>query len=139
MDKLIPDEICRNASSVPTEEIISDINTMKREIRELKKLKKTSNFSNLDKEIADYNIDARKDLVKILEYLLKWRKMQPKEKSKHIDEAANSLTGKDRVDTINSQKCVSCDEPNLNFEDELSEKEYTISGMCQSCQNLIFK
>ena len=35
-------------------------------------------------------------------------------------------------------QCVSCGEFNLEFRDELSRKEYGISGLCQCCQDGIF-
>ena len=35
-------------------------------------------------------------------------------------------------------QCVSCGEFNLEFRDELSRKEYGISGLCQCCQDNIF-
>tara|TARA_A100001201_G_scaffold143250_1_gene144109 strand:+ start:290 stop:532 length:243 start_codon:yes stop_codon:yes gene_type:complete len=38
-----------------------------------------------------------------------------------------------------AQLCVMCENPNLNFIDTLSEREYKISGMCQNCQDNYFK
>ena len=35
-------------------------------------------------------------------------------------------------------KCPSCSKPVGKFRDELSEKEFHISGMCQGCQDNIF-
>ena len=35
--------------------------------------------------------------------------------------------------------CASCGAKNLLFRDELSMKEYTISLLCQNCQDLIFE
>ena len=34
--------------------------------------------------------------------------------------------------------CATCDARTLSFTDALSTKEYTISGMCQKCQNSVF-
>lgn len=34
--------------------------------------------------------------------------------------------------------CVDCKQPAIEFNDELSKKEYKISGWCQQCQNEIF-
>lgn len=31
-----------------------------------------------------------------------------------------------------------CDTTNMKFRDKLSEKEYTISGLCQKCQDKTF-
>lgn len=44
-----------------------------------------------------------------------------------------------RSKALLAQLCVFCENPNLNFLDELSRKEYKISGMCQTCQNNYFK
>jgi len=35
-------------------------------------------------------------------------------------------------------QCVGCGEFNLEFRDELSRKEYGISGLCQCCQDNVF-
>lgn len=34
--------------------------------------------------------------------------------------------------------CCSCGSPFLEFRDKLSKEEYFISGMCQTCQDIIF-
>jgi uncharacterized CHY-type Zn-finger protein len=39
---------------------------------------------------------------------------------------------------IKNRKCVLCGEDVGEFRDELSIKEYGISGMCQSCQDDVF-
>ncbi len=44
-----------------------------------------------------------------------------------------------RSKALLAQLCVICETPNLNFRDQLSEKEYKISGMCQTCQDNYFK
>ena len=44
-----------------------------------------------------------------------------------------------RSKALLAQLCVMCETPNLNFTDQLSEKEYKISGMCQTCQDNYFK
>ena len=43
-----------------------------------------------------------------------------------------------RTTAIENMKCVTCSEPADGFRDEISLKEYTISGMCQSCQDSVF-
>lgn len=48
---------------------------------------------------------------------------------------AYSVIAKD--DVINN-RCPICKSTNLEFKDALSEKEYAISGMCQSCQDSVF-
>jgi hypothetical protein len=55
-----------------------------------------------------------------------------------IDAAIGRLIGKDRVETIADNKCMLCNGPAHQFRDELSKKEYTISGMCQGCQDKAF-
>ena len=39
---------------------------------------------------------------------------------------------------IKKKICPMCKKPIGKFRDNLSEKEYTISGMCQECQDKIF-
>ncbi len=54
-------------------------------------------------------------------------------------ERARSFKGRTKEESLHTGKCVTCDEPDLNFVDALSSKEYTISGMCQTCQDKVFK
>ena len=50
--------------------------------------------------------------------------------------------GKDRQTCIEEGICVTCDEAKgliaTSFRDDVSRKEYAISGMCQSCQDDVF-
>jgi len=62
----------------------------------------------------------------------------PTEKAPEIDQLLTSITGKDRKETIMQGKCATCNDPNMNFRDALSKKEYSISGMCQKCQDSVF-
>ena len=67
--------------------------------------------------------------------------MEPTNKSNPIDSMLTSIFGVDRVKTITESFCVSCDSKDNNaasFRDDLSRKEYAISGLCQSCQDDIF-
>jgi hypothetical protein len=43
-----------------------------------------------------------------------------------------------RVETIHKDVCVICKKDAKNFKDELSKKEYSISGICQNCQDNLF-
>jgi hypothetical protein len=43
-----------------------------------------------------------------------------------------------RTEHIEADTCVFCGNPATEFDDELSKKEFTISGLCQSCQNKVF-
>lgn len=42
------------------------------------------------------------------------------------------------AEAIASSKCPLCRKPIGEFRDELSLREYGISGMCQSCQDKVF-
>jgi len=59
-------------------------------------------------------------------------------KHPELEKALTAITGVDRVKTIAEMKCATCKNPNIVFRDALSEKEYTISGMCQDCQDSVF-
>lgn len=63
---------------------------------------------------------------------------QPTNKSPQINQFLSSITGKDRVQTITEDRCTTCNDPDMNFRTNLDRKEYTISGMCQKCQDAIF-
>lgn len=39
---------------------------------------------------------------------------------------------------IDEKKCPLCKQPIGEFKNELSKKEYLISGMCQKCQDEVF-
>jgi hypothetical protein len=67
--------------------------------------------------------------------------MEPTNKSNPINSMLASVFGVDRVKTITEGYCVSCDTTGIvatSFRDDISKKEYSISGMCQSCQDDIF-
>ena len=51
-----------------------------------------------------------------------------------------SLGFEEKIDKVELGFCPMCDSPisNDEFTDELSRKEYDISGMCQKCQNEMF-
>ena len=67
---------------------------------------------------------------------------EPSEKSPEMTKAIDDLTekffGKSRSDSIREAVCVSCKNPATQFRDEISRKEFTISGLCQTCQDQIF-
>jgi hypothetical protein len=66
----------------------------------------------------------------------------PTRKSDAIDEMLTAITGVDRVSRVKDNECVFADvddeEHSMDFTDELSRKEYTISGLCQTCQDKVF-
>lgn len=55
-----------------------------------------------------------------------------------IDALLTTLSGKDRVTTIQDHQCTWCTNPNFQWRDEVSRREYFISGMCQNCQDIGF-
>ena len=46
--------------------------------------------------------------------------------------------GKNRRSYILNNICIKCGESATHFVDEVSRKEFTISGWCQHCQNEMF-
>ena len=64
--------------------------------------------------------------------------MQPEEKDLSIDALLARISGRDRKDSINKNKCTWCGKEVGTFKDDLSKKEYTISGFCQKCQDNTF-
>ena len=63
-------------------------------------------------------------------------------KAPGIEALLSALTGVDRTVTISHDICIptpiGCGGQAANFRDEISRKEYTISGLCQKCQDSIF-
>ena len=64
--------------------------------------------------------------------------VQPTDKHPSVDSLLEAITGKHRPTTIEASLCMTCDESATHFRDKLSEREYAISGMCQSCQDVAF-
>lgn len=62
----------------------------------------------------------------------------PTTKAKKIDALLTSLTGISRQTAAQLNVCTWCKLPVTAFRDALSEKEYTISGFCQACQDGTF-
>ena len=58
---------------------------------------------------------------------------------KRLDDMAKALFGRGRKVAMDNQMCVMCGNDANHFDDELSRREYGISGMCQSCQDGVFK
>jgi len=71
-------------------------------------------------------------------------RIEPSYKAPQIDALLSQIifNGKDRVEVIASGDCLTCDEARdlkaTSFRDDVSRKEYAISGMCQSCQDDVF-
>ena len=68
--------------------------------------------------------------------------MKPSDKSEGIERLITALIGTtlgiNRKDTIAANQCVTCGGEALKFKDDLSRTEYSISGMCQTCQDEVF-
>jgi hypothetical protein len=60
------------------------------------------------------------------------------QKAPAIENLLTHFSGVNRVDVIKANKCTTCPGDALEFKNELSRREYTISGMCQKCQDKIF-
>ena len=58
--------------------------------------------------------------------------------SELMDSLAKDMFGRTRTGAITANECVECGGPATDFRDELSQKEYTISGLCQSCQDKVW-
>jgi len=59
-------------------------------------------------------------------------------KHQGIEQMLTNLTGVSRVGAVAEASCVMCKGEASSFTDELSKKEYTISGMCQDCQDSVY-
>jgi hypothetical protein len=57
-------------------------------------------------------------------------------KSKQMEEFLEVMFK--RTSKMTAGECVTCGKPIDGFRDALSEKEYAISGLCQTCQDLTF-
>lgn len=67
---------------------------------------------------------------------------QPSNKSPEMEQALTGMFGFDRRAGIKAGVCcpppIGCGKAVTGFKDKLSEKEYTISGLCQDCQDKVF-
>ena len=54
------------------------------------------------------------------------------------DNMAEALFGRPTSVSVFNRECVKCGEAAVDFKDELSKKEFGISGFCQPCQDEIF-
>ena len=55
-----------------------------------------------------------------------------------LEEITQTVFGVSRTTSIKQDTCVTCQEEASTFKDDLSRKEFTISGMCQTCQDSVF-
>ena len=56
-----------------------------------------------------------------------------------LDDMAEALFKRSRSKSVEAGICVSCSKKAEQFKDALSRVEYGISGMCQECQDSVFK
>lgn len=68
--------------------------------------------------------------------------MTPSKKSPEVEKALKDVFGVDRQESIQANTCIAppigCGKPITTFRDEVSRREFTISGLCQDCQDKIF-
>jgi hypothetical protein len=57
---------------------------------------------------------------------------------KTIEDFLTSLSGISRKEARKQKICTWCKKPITQFRDELSVREYGISGFCQDCQDRTF-
>ena len=70
---------------------------------------------------------------------IEYRKsMKTAEMENYLDDMAYELFGRGRKVAMDNQLCVICGNDAIHFDDEISRKEYGISGMCQTCQDKTF-
>ena len=55
-----------------------------------------------------------------------------------LEEITQSVFGVSRTTSIKQDTFVTCQEEASTFKDDVSRKEFTISGMCQTCQDSVF-
>ena len=67
---------------------------------------------------------------------------QPSKKSDNMNEfledIVSNIFGVSRKASIKGDVCVTCKGAATTFIDEVSRREFAISGMCQSCQDTVF-
>ena len=70
---------------------------------------------------------------------MEW-KPTPTVKAPALESAISAITGVDRREALTSKTCTCCGSAVTldSFVDELSLKDFHISGMCQFCQDKVF-
>jgi len=68
--------------------------------------------------------------------------MKPSVKSEEMETTIKDIFGRDRRDLIRQDICVpppiGCGKPASQFRNAISVKEFSISGLCQNCQDEFF-
>lgn len=57
---------------------------------------------------------------------------------KLLDNFSQAAFGKTNSGAVKEQVCVICKGPANEFRDELSRREFSISGLCEGCQDSVF-
>lgn len=65
-------------------------------------------------------------------------KLEATPKSAEVEALLEAITGRNRGQCVREARCAFCGGTATVFKDPLSRKEYTISGMCQACQDATF-
>jgi hypothetical protein len=63
----------------------------------------------------------------------------PTKKSLGVETFLTFNNPKGRRGSIEANECVQCCGPASTFKDALSRREFTISGLCQTCQDRFFE
>ena len=64
--------------------------------------------------------------------------LPPTFKSAEVDAVLDKIFGRSRTKSIKNSTCIKCEDTDLSFDDELSAIEFSISGLCQTCQDDLF-
>jgi len=64
--------------------------------------------------------------------------MKTIEMENHLEGLTQILFGRSREEARDNQECVKCGNDASHFTDDLSREEYSISLMCQTCQDKTF-
>lgn len=56
-----------------------------------------------------------------------------------LEKLSKEATGRSRVECIANHICVICGGPAVEFDEIYSRREYSNSGMCQTCQDNFFE
>lgn len=62
----------------------------------------------------------------------------PTKKNPELEKSIEEMFGMGRQDNIMANRCTSCGKRATKFRNAISEKEFTISGFCQVCQDSVF-
>lgn len=58
--------------------------------------------------------------------------------SKMLDDLSNMVYGRSATSSIKADICLACGGQAVEFTDALSRREFSISGLCQKCQDDVF-